>query len=46
MTNNGGMWEQTVSGLTAGTVLTYWFTYEKGGPLFDTPHFTYTQRIG
>jgi hypothetical protein len=21
----------------------YWFTYEKSGPQFDTPHFTYTQ---
>jgi Beta-1,3-glucanase/Carbohydrate binding module family 56/Chitobiase/beta-hexosaminidase C-terminal domain/Glycosyl hydrolases family 16 len=42
MANNGGTWEQTVSNLTNGTVLDYWFTYEKGGPLYDTPHFTYT----
>src|SRR5256714_1700408 len=42
MANNGGTWEKTVGGLTAGAVMTYWFTYEKGGPLFDTPHFTYT----
>jgi Beta-1,3-glucanase/Carbohydrate binding module family 56 len=42
MTNNAGTWEKTVGGLSTGTVVTYWFTYEKGGPLFDTPHFTYT----
>jgi hypothetical protein len=43
MTNNGGTWQQTVSSLTTGTVLDYWFTYEKNGPQFDSPHFTYTQ---
>ena len=42
MANNGGTWEQTAGNLTNGTVLTYWFTYEKNGPLLDTPHFTYT----
>src|SRR5205814_1214447 len=42
MTNNAGTWLQTVSNLATGTVLTYWFTYEKNGPLYDTPHFTYT----
>ena len=41
MAKNGGTWQQTVSNLAAGTVITYWFTYEKGGPLFDTPNFTY-----
>jgi hypothetical protein len=46
MTNNGGTWQQTVSSLTAGTVLEYWFTYEKNGPQFDTPHFTYTHGSG
>ncbi|MFD5147607.1 glycoside hydrolase family 64 protein [Streptomyces sp. NPDC058401] len=40
MTNSGGTWQQAVSGLTAGATLEYWFTYEKGGPLHDTPHFT------
>ncbi len=44
MAHSAGTWEQTVSGLSAGTVLTYWFTYEKGGPLFDTPQFTYTHQ--
>lgn len=43
MTNNAGTWTQTVGSLSAGTVLTYWFTYEKSGPQYDTPHFTYTQ---
>jgi hypothetical protein len=43
MTNNAGTWRQTVSSLSTGTVLDYWFTYEKNGPQFDTPHFTYTQ---
>ncbi|WP_442785640.1 hypothetical protein [Actinacidiphila sp. DG2A-62] len=43
MTNNGGTWTQTVGSLTAGSVLTYWFTYEKNGPQYDSPHYTYTQ---
>jgi hypothetical protein len=43
MTNNGGTWTQTVSGLSAGSVLTYWFTYEKNGPQYDSPQYTYTQ---
>ncbi|MGW6708654.1 glycoside hydrolase family 64 protein [Streptomyces sp. NPDC054956] len=46
MTNNAGTWQQTVSGLTPGSALTYWFTYEKGGPLYDTPHFTATVGSG
>jgi hypothetical protein len=43
MTNNGGTWTQTISGLSAGSVLTYWFTYEKNGPQYDSPQYTYTQ---
>ncbi|MGI5245296.1 chitobiase/beta-hexosaminidase C-terminal domain-containing protein [Dactylosporangium sp. CA-139066] len=43
MTNNAGTWQRTVSSLTSGFVLEYWFTYEKNGPQFDTPHFFYTQ---
>jgi hypothetical protein len=27
-------------------VLDYWFTYEKNGPQYDTPHFSYTQGGG
>jgi hypothetical protein len=42
MTNNAGTWQQNVGGLPSGFTLEYWFTYEKSGPLFDTPHFTYT----
>lgn len=42
MTDNGGTWRHTVGSLSAGTVLDYWFTYEKNGPQYDTPHFTYT----
>jgi hypothetical protein len=42
MTNNAGTWQKTVGSLTAGTVLDYWFTYEKSGPQYDTPHFGYT----
>jgi hypothetical protein len=42
MTNNAGTWQFTIGGLTSGFVLEYWFTYEKNGPAFDTPHFTFT----
>ncbi|SEO81386.1 chitobiase/beta-hexosaminidase C-terminal domain-containing protein [Amycolatopsis saalfeldensis] len=43
MADNSGTWTYTVGGLSTGTVLDYWFTYEKGGPQYDTPHFSYTQ---
>jgi hypothetical protein len=43
MTNNSGTWTQTVSNLSSGNVITYWFTYEKNGPQYDTPHYTYAQ---
>ncbi|MER7002839.1 chitobiase/beta-hexosaminidase C-terminal domain-containing protein [Dactylosporangium sp. NPDC000555] len=42
MTENAGTWQRTVSSLTSGFVMEYWFTYEKNGPQFDTPHFFYT----
>ncbi|SDK81062.1 Chitobiase/beta-hexosaminidase C-terminal domain-containing protein [Lentzea albidocapillata subsp. violacea] len=42
MTNNAGTWQKTVGALSAGTVIDYWFTYEKSGPQYDTPHFSYT----
>jgi hypothetical protein len=42
MTLSGGTWRTTVSGLSTGTVVDYWFTYEKNGPQYDTPHFSYT----
>ena len=46
MTNTSGTWTQTVSNLTTGNVVTYWFTYEKNGPQYDTPQFTYTVGSG
>ncbi|MFJ7211816.1 chitobiase/beta-hexosaminidase C-terminal domain-containing protein [Amycolatopsis sp. NPDC098790] len=42
MTNGSGTWRTTVSGLSTGNTLDYWFTYEKSGPQYDTPHFSYT----
>ncbi|WIY05139.1 chitobiase/beta-hexosaminidase C-terminal domain-containing protein [Amycolatopsis mongoliensis] len=42
MTNGSGTWRTTVNGLSTGNTLDYWFTYEKSGPQYDTPHFTYT----
>jgi hypothetical protein len=46
MTNNSGKWQQTVSSLSTGSALEYWFTYEKSGPQYDSGHFTYTQGGG
>ncbi|WP_328467112.1 glycoside hydrolase family 16 protein [Streptomyces sp. NBC_00448] len=43
MTDNGGTWTQNVGSLTSGSVVTYWFTYEKNGPQYDSPQYTYTQ---
>jgi hypothetical protein len=43
---SGGTWRKTVSGLSTGSVIDYWFTYEKSGPQYDTPHFTYTHDGG
>ncbi|NBH04357.1 chitobiase/beta-hexosaminidase C-terminal domain-containing protein [Amycolatopsis sp. SID8362] len=42
MTNGSGTWRTTVGGLSTGNTLDYWFTYEKSGPQYDTPHFSYT----
>ena len=46
MTNTSGTWKQTVNGLATNNVVTYWFTYEKNGPQYDTPQFTYTEGSG
>ncbi|MCG8916599.1 chitobiase/beta-hexosaminidase C-terminal domain-containing protein [Actinokineospora sp. PR83] len=46
MTESGGTWRQTVGSLSTGALLDYWFTYEKSGPQYDTPHFTYTHGGG
>ncbi|WP_313640181.1 fibronectin type III domain-containing protein [Paenibacillus sp.] len=43
MTNSSGRWKQTVSGLSAGSSIEYWFTYEKSGPQYDSAHYTYVQ---
>ncbi|WP_259464464.1 hypothetical protein [Streptomyces sp. TLI_171] len=42
MANNAGVWTQTVSSLSSGNTVEYWFTYEKSGPQYDTPHFSFT----
>ncbi|WP_371496727.1 glycoside hydrolase family 64 protein [Kitasatospora sp. NBC_00374] len=41
MDGAAGTWTKTAGSLPAGAVLDYWFTYEKSGPLYDTPHFSY-----
>jgi len=46
MDNSAGTWTKTVGSLPAGAALDYWFTYEKSGPLYDTPHFAYTVGSG
>ena len=42
MTNNNGTWTTVVNGLSAGNIIRYWFTYEKSGPQYDSPTYTYT----
>jgi hypothetical protein len=42
MAHNAGTWEQTINNLAAGAQVEYWFTYEKGGPLYVTPRFYFT----
>ncbi len=42
MAKNGNTHTQTVSGLVAGNVISYWFTYEKAGLAYDTGTFNYT----
>uniref|UniRef100_UPI003851475B hypothetical protein n=1 Tax=Kitasatospora fiedleri TaxID=2991545 RepID=UPI003851475B len=42
MANSAGTWSWTVGSLTTGNALEYWFTYEKSGPQYDSPHFTFT----
>jgi hypothetical protein len=46
MTAAGSAWNYTVGGLSSGAVLTYSFTYTKGGLQYDSPQFTYTQGGG
>ncbi|MCL2733589.1 MAG: chitobiase/beta-hexosaminidase C-terminal domain-containing protein, partial [Actinomycetia bacterium] len=46
MTAAGSAWQYTVGGLASENVLSYSFTYTKGGPQYDSPWFTYTQGGG
>ncbi|MDO3413183.1 hypothetical protein QWJ34_25755 [Saccharibacillus sp. CPCC 101409] len=43
MSGSGTNWNYTVAGWSAGKKLEYWFTYEKSGPQYDSPHYTFTQ---
>jgi beta-glucanase (GH16 family) len=42
---DAGRWEFTMSGLTPGAVVPYSFTYQKNGPQFDSPLFSYTHAV-
>ncbi|MCR2806619.1 glycosyl hydrolase [Paenibacillus soyae] len=42
MINSNGTWEHTINGLSAGQSMDIWFTYEKSGPQYDSPHYTYS----
>ncbi len=35
-------YEQAITGIAAGNVIAYWFTYNNGTPAYDTNIFTYT----
>ncbi|WP_033404882.1 glycosyl hydrolase [Gracilibacillus lacisalsi] len=39
MTNNGGNWQQTINNFSQEDHLEYWFTYEKEGLQYDSPHY-------
>jgi endoglucanase Acf2 len=41
MVLNGSAWEYTVNSISNGQALKYWFTYEKSGPQYDSPQYTY-----
>ncbi|NBI29644.1 fibronectin type III domain-containing protein [Chengkuizengella marina] len=38
----GDRWEYTISNLSTGDVVDYYFTYEKNGPQYDSEHYEYT----
>ena len=40
--STSGRWEQTITGVAAGTVIRYNITYEKSGLAYDTAWVTYT----
>ncbi|OEH93821.1 glycoside hydrolase family 3 protein [Bacillus solimangrovi] len=41
-TENGDVWEYTVTGLQEGDSLSFYYTYEKEGLAYDTPEYDYT----
>jgi beta-glucanase (GH16 family) len=43
MSRNGNVWTQNVAGVSTGSTLRYWFTYEKSGLAYDTTTYTYTR---
>ncbi|WP_150273844.1 glycoside hydrolase family 64 protein [Paenibacillus tepidiphilus] len=44
--SSAARYEQTVTGVAGGAVLTYFFTYNNGNPAYDTGWFTYTAGTG
>jgi hypothetical protein len=42
MAKGGNLHTKSVTGLSPGKVITYWFTYEKAGLATDTPRQTFT----
>jgi len=42
MTDSSGTWRKNITGLAKGNKVEYWFTYEKSGPQYDSPHYSYT----
>jgi hypothetical protein len=42
MTLSNGTWRTTTGALPSGAAVTYWFTYEKNGPQYDSPRVTAT----
>ncbi|MDX8360800.1 fibronectin type III domain-containing protein [Cytobacillus sp. IB215316] len=42
MNADGGTWEYTIGGLSAGDTIDYSFTYTLGGQANDTPEYSYT----
>ncbi|MEK0317828.1 chitobiase/beta-hexosaminidase C-terminal domain-containing protein [Cohnella sp. 56] len=42
MGQSGNTWTYDVGGLSAGDVITYWYTYQKGTTQYDTPQWGYS----
>jgi len=43
MSKSGNVFTKSIAGLSAGNVVTYFFTYDKSGLAYDTAWFTHTQ---